>query len=179
MKIKLQIKSVFGKVLFEFEKENNTIKDTLEEAIKSYADLSYADLSYANLRSADLSYANLSYANANDSTAMFFSQCPTEGSFIAWKKAQGKIVKLEVTESAKRSSATTLKCRCSKAKVLDIQEKDGGSSGLDKIASNHNSSFIYKVGEIVEVPDFDDNRWNECSQGIHLFIDRDMAVRYN
>ena len=49
MKIKLQIKSVFGKVLFEFEKENNTIKDTLEEAIKSYADLSYADLRYAKL----------------------------------------------------------------------------------------------------------------------------------
>ena len=244
MKIKLQIKSVFGKVLFEFEQENNTIKDTLEEAIKSYADLRsadlssadlrsvnlrsadlryadlrsadlrsadlrsadlssanlrsadlryadlrYADLRSANLRSADLRSANLSsadlrsadmsYANANDSTAMFFSQCPTEGSFIAWKKAQGKIVKLEVTDSAKRSSATTLKCRCSQAKVLDIQETDGGSSGLDKIASNHDSSFIYKVGEIVEVPDFDDNRWNECSKGIHFFIDRDMAVRYN
>ena len=168
MKIKLQIKSVFGKVLFEFEKENNTIKDTLEEAIKSSADLSYADLSsaylryadliyaklsyadlrFADLRSADLSYADLSSVNANESTAMFFSQCPTEGSFIAWKKAQGKIVKLEVTEDAKRSSATTLKCRCSKAKVLDIQEEDGRSSGLDKIASNHKSSFIYKVGAV-------------------------------
>ena len=110
---------------------------------------------------------------------MFFSQCPTEGSFIAWKKAQGKIVKLEVTEDAKRSSATTLKSRCSEAKVLDIQEIDGSSSGLSEIASNHDSSFIYKVGEIVEVPDFDENRWNECSTGIHFFIDRDMAVRYN
>ena len=30
MKIKIQIKSVFGKVLFELEKENNTIKETLE-----------------------------------------------------------------------------------------------------------------------------------------------------
>ena len=189
MKIKLQIKSVFGKVLFEFEKENNTIKDTLEEAIKryadlsyanlSYADLSYADLSYANLSSADLSYANLSYANANEGTAMFFSQCPTEGSFIAWKKAQGKIVKLEVTDDAKRSSATTLKSRCSKAKVLAIQGKDGSLSELTQIASNHDSSFIYKVGETVEVPGFDDNRWNECSTGIHFFIDRDMAVRYD
>ena len=174
MKIKLQIKSVFGKVLFEFEKENNTIKDTLKEAIKSSADLRYADLSSANLRSADLRYAD-----ANEGTAMFFSQCPTEGSFIAWKKAQGKIVKLEVTEDAKRSSATSLKSRCSKAKVLAIQEKDGNLSELTQIASNHDSSFIYKVGEIVEVPDFDENRWNECSTGIHFFIDRDMAVRYN
>lgn len=209
MKIKLQIKSVFGKVLFEFEKENNTIKDTLLEAILRHADLRGANLSDADLRGADLSGAslggaslsgaNLSGANlrgadlrradlsdadlrragANEGTAMFFSQCPTEGSFIAWKKAQGKIVKLEVTDDAKRSSATTLKSRCSKAKVLDIQEKDGGSSGLDKIASNHDSSFIYKVGEIVEVPYFDENRWNECSTGIHFFISRDMAVKYN
>ena len=110
---------------------------------------------------------------------MFFSQCPTEGSFIAWKKAQCKIVKLEVTEDAKRSSATSLKSRCSKAKVLAIQEKDGNLSELTQIASNHDSSFIYKVGEVVEVTDFDEDRWNECSTGIHFFISRDMAVKYN
>ena len=34
MEIKLQIKSVFGKVLFEYKKENNTIKKTLEESYK-------------------------------------------------------------------------------------------------------------------------------------------------
>lgn len=189
MKIKIQIKSVFGEVLFEFEKENNTIKDTLLEAIISDADLSDANLSgaklidadlrRANLSGAKLRRANLSGAEANEGTAMFFSQCPTEGSFIAWKKAQCKIVKLEVTEDAKRSSATSLKSRCSKAKVLAIQEKDGNLSELTQIASNHDSSFIYKVGEVVEVTDFDEDRWNECSTGIHFFISRDMAVKYN
>ena len=68
MLVKIQIKSIFGKVLFEFEKENNTVKDTVIEAVKSYADLRSADLRYANLRSAnlrsaDLSSANLSYAD--------------------------------------------------------------------------------------------------------------------
>lgn len=29
--IKIQIKSIFGNVLFEYEKENNTIKDTVEQ----------------------------------------------------------------------------------------------------------------------------------------------------
>ena len=72
-KIKIEIKSIFGKVLFSYEKENNTIAATVKEAIKSsadlsyanlrYADLSYADLRYANLSSADLRYANLSSAN--------------------------------------------------------------------------------------------------------------------
>ena len=176
---KEQLKEILAKHKAWLNNEDGGERADLSSADLSYADLSSADLSSADLSSADLSYADLSSVNANESTAMFFSQCPTEGSFIAWKKAQGKIVKLEVTENAKRSSATTLKCRCSKAKVLDIQEEDGGSSGLDKIASNHNSSFIYEVGKIVEVPDFDDNRWDECSTGIHFFIDRDMAVRYN
>lgn len=66
--LKIQIKSNFGSVLFEYEKENNTLKDTIEQAIKSSANLSSANLnsanlSYANLRSADLRYANLRYAN--------------------------------------------------------------------------------------------------------------------
>ena len=73
MKIKIEIKSVFGKVLFALEKENNTIKDTLEEAVRNNvnlenANLEYADLINANLRNANLENANLEYAdliNAN------------------------------------------------------------------------------------------------------------------
>ena len=48
-KVKIQIKSVFGKVLFEYEKEDNTIKDTLVEAVKRGADLGGADLRDADL----------------------------------------------------------------------------------------------------------------------------------
>ena len=68
---KIEIKNKFtGKIIFEFIKENNTIKDTIEEYIKkelesgkSSANLSYSNLSYANLRSANLSSADLSSAN--------------------------------------------------------------------------------------------------------------------
>jgi hypothetical protein len=63
MKTTVQIKTIFGKLLFEFEKENNSIKETLLEAIRNSADLSYANLRSANLRSANLSYANLRYAD--------------------------------------------------------------------------------------------------------------------
>jgi hypothetical protein len=63
MKTKIQIKSIFGKILFEFEKEDNTIKETVLEAIRRSADLQSADLRYANLRSANLRYANLRSAN--------------------------------------------------------------------------------------------------------------------
>nr|DAE41777.1 MAG TPA: hypothetical protein [Caudoviricetes sp.] len=49
---------------------------------------------------------------------------------------------------------------------------------MTSVASDRDSKFIYKVGEIVTVDDFDDNRWNECSTGIHFFINRQEAVNY-
>ena len=154
--------------------------------------LSYANLTYANLRGADLTYANLTYANLtdadlidanltsvkyNNSTISFAPQCQEKGSFIGYKKADNKIVELLITEDAKRSSATTRKCRCSKAKVLSITSLDGTES-FKKVNSDYDIYFIYEVGKIVEVKNFDDNRWNECSTGIHFFITRDEAVMY-
>jgi hypothetical protein len=62
-KTKIEIKSIFGTVLFEYEAKDNTIAKTLKKAIKSSADLRYADLSSADLRYADLSSADLRYAN--------------------------------------------------------------------------------------------------------------------
>jgi hypothetical protein len=49
MKTKIEIKSILGDVLFESERENNTVKDTLLEAINSGADLSGANLSGAKM----------------------------------------------------------------------------------------------------------------------------------
>ena len=238
MKIKIDIKSVFGNVLFSFEKENNTIKDTLVEANLKDADLGNAslegadledaylrgaylrgaylkgaNLEYANLRNANLEYANLGNANLENAnleyanlrganlrganlrganlegadledadyseyTSFLAYQCPIEGSFIGWKKCGRYIVKLKICEDADRSSSTSLKCRCSKAEVLEIQNLDGSRAGITEICSDYNKDFIYKVGETVEVKDFDKCRWNECSNGIHFFIDRNVAVAY-
>ena len=183
MKIKIDIKSVFGKVLFSFEKENNTIKDTLVEANLRGANLRNAYLKDANLEYADLEGANLGNANLrgahySEYTSFLAYQCPIEGSFIGWKKCDGYIVKLKICEDAERSSSTSLKCRCSKAEVLEIQNIDGSIADITEIRSNYDKNFIYEVGETVEVKDFDKCRWNECSTGIHFFIDRNMAVAY-
>ena len=59
-KIKIQIKNRWtGSVMFKYEKEGNTIKDTLIEAVKRGADLEGADLVGANLGGADLRGADL------------------------------------------------------------------------------------------------------------------------
>ena len=203
MKIRIDIKSIFGNVLFSLEKENNTIKDTLAEAYLEGADLGGADLRGADLRGADLGGANLrgaylggaylggadlggadlrgAYlrgADYSEYTSFLLLQCPIEGSFIGWKKCDGYIVKLKICEDAERSSSTSLKCRCSKAEVLEIQNLDGSVADITEICSNYDKNFIYKVGETIEVKDFDKCRWNECSTGIHFFIDRNMAVIY-
>ena len=200
MKTKIELKRTNGDVIFSHECENNSVAKTIDAfrisgkefdlndadlrnadlsgAKLRCADLSGADLSGTDLRNADLRNANLSNINVSENTAFLLPQCPSEGSFVAWKKVGDLIVKLLVTEDAKRSSATTLKCRCSKAKVLAIEHLDGSKSELKEIESSYDSDFIYRIGETVEVDDFDDDRWNECSSGIHFFIAREMAVKY-
>ena len=63
MEKKIQIIDILGKVLFEYEKEKNTLKDTLNEASLNEANLNGANLRGADLRGADLSGANLRGAN--------------------------------------------------------------------------------------------------------------------
>ena len=160
-------------------------KADLSEADMYEADLSEADMYEADLKEANLLGTNLKNTNTvcaviNEDTKIDYPiACPKTGSFIGYKKAvSGKIVKLQICEDAKRSSATTKKCRCSKALVLAIENIDGSDSGLKGIASIYDPSFIYRVGKIAEVPDFDNNRWRECSPGIHFFANRQDAVEY-
>jgi len=154
----------------------------LSGANLSGANLSGANLSGANLSGANLSGANLSRADIEPKLLNKFLPicCPEYGSFIAWKKAGDKkhIVKLEVTEAAKRSSAYGRKCRCSEAKVLAIELLDGTETDVTEVKSGHDPKFAYRVGEVVRVDNFDEDRLQECAPGIHFFITRQEAVDY-
>ena len=141
------------------------------------ADLCNANLRGANLFGADLSCASMDQMIWNIHTAFYPLQCPDSGSYIGYKKASGLVVELEIPADARRSSATSRKCRASKAKVLSITDINGNPGG-DQVRSNFDPNFVYAIGETVEVTDFDDNRWNECSTGIHHFITRAEAVIY-
>lgn len=67
MKTKIEIKSIWGSVLFEYEKENNSVKETLIEAVKRGADLRGANLRGAYLGGADLRGAYLGeWGNINE-----------------------------------------------------------------------------------------------------------------
>ena len=176
----------------------------MNHAVLSHADMNHAVLSYADLRGADLSYADLSYADlsyavmADADMARADMQgaknvphipfaCPSDGAFIGWKKCRlhGKengaaIVKLLIPEDARRLSATGRKCRCDKAVVLEVQDMEGNVLDASAYSTYIDAlHFKYKAGETVtpEKP-FDGDRWNECSTGIHFFINREEAVDY-
>ena len=243
----IEIKDINGVVLFSHTAENNSIKITVEEAVKKNvcltladlegadlegadldganlrntrlkdADISWANLEGANLEDADLSWANLEGANLEDANLKDANlkgailnganlagadlagavlnaahlngaknipyiplSCPSEGAFVAWKKVEWKyLVKIQIPEDARRCSATTRKCRCDKAMVLDITSLDGEEHYDEVFNYNYNyKKTIYKVGEMVYPDSFDENRWNECSHGIHFFVNKQDAIDY-
>ena len=55
----IEIKDIHWKVLYSHTQENNTIKITLEKAVKEWVDLHYAQLTGAYLNWADLELAKL------------------------------------------------------------------------------------------------------------------------
>ena len=162
----------------------NLLNAVLRGANLSGANLLNADLRGADLHNADLSGANLSGADLRSAKNVPYIPmvCPEEGDFIGWKKAEGNkdkvIVKLRIPSDAKRSSATTRKCRCSKAEVIAIYNLDGTEEGETTCHSDYDNSFIYEVGKTVEVTNFSEDRWSECAKGIHFFINRQEAIDY-
>ena len=157
---------------------------------------------------ADLSKSKFINCLPDTHTRGFQLVCPEKGEYIAFKKARvcvyektGKsavsdslkhklkgfvknvpvIVEMRIPKDAKRSSATSRKCRASKAVVLSITSIDGKKRYKKALAGWHCSGkFVYEVGKTV-VPNngFEENRWIECAPGIHHFITRDEAVAYD
>jgi hypothetical protein len=159
----------------------------LSSANLSSADLSSANLSYANLRSADLRYADLSSANLSSAdlrsadlrsaknAELILAQTsivPDSGSFVGWKKClENVIVKLSVPSESKRSNSTGRKCR---AEFVDVIEVIGAEKGI----SQYDNNTEYIVGKRVTCDKWNENRFIECGGGIHFFITKIEAEKF-
>lgn len=132
-------------------------------------------LGYADLRGARFMNCNTDGIIADFGTVGFWPVCPVEGAFIGWKWANNCLVKLRIPEDARRSSGTSRKCRCDKAEVLEIT-KDG--EPVEVTFSDHDFTFMYQVGKIVEEPKYDPDRWKTCAPGIHFFMTKEEAENH-
>lgn len=124
----------------------------------------------ANLHGANLRGANLHGAKNIPELCAAQTLITPDGEIIGWKKLRNNVIcKLKIPAEAKRHNATGRKCRAEFAIVLE----DGGKS-------QHDETFTYKIGEVVRPREpFDENRWNECSSGIHFFLTREEAEDYS
>ena len=155
----------------------------LRSANLSGANLRSADLSGTNLRSADLRSANLIGADLSGTlnAEIAIAQTlivPDVGAFEAWKKLSGgHVAHLRIPAKAKRLNASGRKCRASEAKVIAIYTRDGAKTG-EAVPSSHDGTFFYQAGSTVKPHSFCEDRWEECSGGIHFFITRIEAEGY-
>ena len=179
----LQDMDLRGAYLWEADAQNASFAGAdLQNANLGRAVLRRADFFHANLQNVELWGADLRDARLQGAKNIpdlpWISIVPECGSFIGWKRVGAHIIKLKILDDAKRSNATGRKCRCSAAEVLEIQNTDGTESGIDRVYNNNYCGANYVVGEIVTPDSFDDDRWDECSNGIHFFITRQEAVDY-
>ena len=156
----------------------------LIDADLSGANLSGANLSGANLRGAnlrgaylidaDLSRANLSGAD-NAELAIAMTIITPAGALVVYKKCRHDkgeaIVTLRIPEEARRSNASGRKCRFEFADVVD-------TGGIEVAYSLRDGKTEYRVGQRVTCDLWDENRWNECSGGIHAFLTREEAEAF-
>jgi len=145
----------------------------LAEANLARANLAEANLARANLARAYLEEANLARANLAGAKNAELIQAQTvilpEGDLIGWKKAGGHLVKIRIPADARRSNAASRKCRAEYVEVLKVIGADVA------VTERFGPRTEYRAGETVRADSWDENRWNECSNGIHFFITREEA----
>ena len=147
------------------------------------ASLRYCDMGGCDIRGADLFGAVLEHAMlegvvSDERTKWFRLHCPEKGAFLAYKKCvNDRMVQLLVPEDARRTSATMPSCRCDKAKVLTIKSFDFKEE-FEEAWSLVDEDFVYRKGEWVQVDDFNEDRWQDSTTGIHFWLTREEAKAY-
>ena len=125
---------------------------------------------FADLRGADLRGANL--RGAKNIPNLPETVIVPDGDLIVYKNTVQGVIKLLIPKEAKRTNGTSRKCRAEFAIVLEMPP------GITAAASLHQEDFVYELGKRMIPNSFDEDRWNECSPGIHFFLTKEEAENY-
>ena len=143
-------------------------------------DLSHSAFFGANLFNAVIRRCNLTDIKYNHNTIGL--QPAPEGDLIVYKLLLSNlgshdgttIWELLIPKEAKRSCGTGRKHRAEFAKVIRCVSHPDILEGH----SVFRASCVYRVGKTIYPDSWDDDRWNECSNGIHFFLSRQEAEEY-
>lgn len=182
---------------------NSFLRCTFERSVK-FASLYERTTCYGswNLSNANYIYNcdcdGITKESLPEIKSWFPNTIPSTGGFYGWKVAvlrykndedrprlRKVILKLYIPAEAKRIIGPTYnKCRCSQAKLVDIQEVNDEKNSLvlkedEAVYSIYDRHFVYpEVGNYVYPEGFVDDIRQSCACGIHFFLSRDTAVKY-
>ncbi len=146
---------------------------------------------FNNINACDVTFdrCNIERCEVVESNIALPQMIPSDGSFIAWKKAvintdlpggintEHVIVKLRIPEDAQRVGITN-KCRADRVEVLGFETLSGEKLPDDTdVRSWYDKDFHYKIG-VVKSDWFCDKPNIVCGEGIHFFLNKTDAINY-
>lgn len=140
------------------------------------ADLKSANLSGANLRGADLRCADLRGASLygaylSEADKFRLGQLLPEPLTGYKKTKEGVIITAEIPAGAIVFCINGRKCRTNHARITDM-------GGHEVLHSQYNNSFEYRLGQEINIKDFNLMYNVECASGFHFFRTRKEAEEY-
>lgn len=125
----------------------------------------------ANLRGANLGGANLYGANLGREEKFRLGKVLDE-SLTGYKKTkEGVVITAEIPAGAIVFCINGSKCRTNRAKITDME-------GHEVLHSSYDNSFEYRLGQEIEIKDFNLMYNVECASGFHFFRTRKEAEEY-
>jgi hypothetical protein len=136
-----------------------------------WANLREANLREANLYMADLSGADLSGANLSEEEKFRLGKVLDEPLTGYKKTKEGVVITAEIPAGAIVFCINGSKCRTNRAKITDMD-------GHEVLHSSYDNSFEYRLGQEINIKDFNLMYNVECASGFHFFRTRKEAEEY-
>ena len=143
----------------------------LYEAYLTGADLTGADLTGADLTGADLHGAYLYEAYLTGADRFRLGKVLDEPLAGYKKTKEGVVITAEIPAGAIVFCINGSKCRTNRAKITDME-------GHEVLHSRYDNSFEYRLGQEIEIKDFNLMYNVECASGFHFFRTREEAENY-
>ena len=153
------------------EQHQHWLKEDCEGWEDMKADLSGADLRGANLRGADLRRADLSGADLSGDEKFRLGKVLDEPLTGYKKTNEGVVITAEIPTGAIVFCINGSKCRTNRAKITDMD-------GHEVLHSQYANTFEYRLGQEIEIKDFNLMYNVECASGFHFFRTRKEAEEY-